>query len=108
APRKTTHAGGQALAARGVNDHALRRYGLRLLKVGMLFPAEPGVLTEFARGLEEILVVEEKRPFVELFARDALYNAPVRPRIVGTTDERGEVLVLADGELDADRVAIVI
>ena len=98
----------EALGALGLDDDALRRYGLRLLKVGMLFPAEPGVLTEFARGLEEILVVEEKRPFVELFARDALYNAPVRPRIVGKTDERGEVLVPADGELDADRVALVI
>jgi indolepyruvate ferredoxin oxidoreductase len=98
----------EALAELGLDDDALRRYGIRLLKLGLLFPAEPGVLGEFARGLEEILVVEEKRSFVELFTRDVLYNAPVRPRIVGKTDERGERLVPADGELDADRIALVI
>jgi len=98
----------EALAALGLDDDALRRYGIRVLKLGMLFPAEPGVLTEFARGLEEILIIEEKRSFIELFTRDVLYNAAVRPRIVGKTDERGERLVPADGELDADRVALVV
>jgi indolepyruvate ferredoxin oxidoreductase len=59
----------------------------------------------FARGLEEILVVEEKRSFVEMFLRDVLYNDAVHPRVVGKRDEQGRPLVPASGELDADRIA---
>ncbi|PYM56815.1 MAG: 2-oxoacid ferredoxin oxidoreductase, partial [Candidatus Rokuibacteriota bacterium] len=98
----------QALRDLGLDDPALRAHGIRLLKVGMLFPLEPGIVREFARGLEEILVVEEKRGFLELLFRDVLYNQAVRPRIVGKRDEAGRILVPADGELDADLVARVV
>src|SRR5438132_597861 len=73
----------QALVELGLDDEALRRHGIRILKMGMLFPMEPRVVREFARGLEEILVVEEKRAFLEMFAKDLLYGMPDRPRIVG-------------------------
>jgi indolepyruvate ferredoxin oxidoreductase len=98
----------QALTDLGLDDAALRRYGIRLLKVGMLFPLERGIVRELARGLEEVLVVEEKRGFLELLLREALYDLPDRPRIVGKRDEAGQVLVPADGELDADAVARVV
>ena len=98
----------QALRDLGLDDPALRAHGIRLLKVGMLFPLEPGIVREFAHGLEEILVVEEKRGFLELLFRDVLYNQAVRPRIVGKRDEAGRILVPADGELDADLVARVV
>ncbi len=98
----------QALRDLGLDDAALGRHGVRLLKIGMLFPMEPGIVREFARGLEEILVVEEKRAFVELLMRDVLYNHAERPRIVGKRDEQGRVLVPADGELDADTVARIV
>jgi indolepyruvate ferredoxin oxidoreductase len=98
----------QALADLGLDDAGLRRHGIRLLKLGMLFPLERGIVREFARGLEELLVVEEKRGFLELLLRDALYDLPDRPRIVGKRDEAGQVLVPADGELDADAVARVL
>ncbi|MBI2206190.1 MAG: indolepyruvate ferredoxin oxidoreductase family protein [Candidatus Rokubacteria bacterium] len=98
----------QALAELGLTDGELRRYGIRLLKVGMLFPMEPGIVREFARGLEEILVIEEKRAFVELFVRDVLYNAPDRPRIVGKRDLEGRPLVPAQAELDSDRIAQIV
>jgi indolepyruvate ferredoxin oxidoreductase len=65
-------------------------------------------VTEFARGLDELLVVEEKRGFLELLLRDALYNHAERPRIVGKRDLEGRPLVPADGELDADRIAQVV
>ena len=71
----------------------------------MLYPMEPAIVRQFARGLEEILVVEEKRSFIEMFLRDALYNDAVHPRIVGKRDEQGRPLVPANGELDADRIA---
>jgi indolepyruvate ferredoxin oxidoreductase len=95
----------EALRELGLDEAALRRHGIRILKVGMLFPMEPGIVRHFARGLEEILVVEEKRSFVELFVRDVLYNDAVHPRVVGKRDEQGRPLVPASGELDADRIA---
>ncbi len=95
----------EALRELGLDDAALRSHGIRILKVGMLFPMEPGIVRRFARGLEEILVVEEKRSFVEMFLRDVLYNDAVHPRIVGKRDEQGRPLVPANGELDADRIA---
>ena len=82
----------QALAELGLDDAALRRYGIRILKMGMLFPMEPRIVREFARGLEEILVVEEKRAFLEMFAKDILYGMPDRPRIVGKRDEEDRPL----------------
>ncbi len=98
----------QALADLGLDEAALRRYGIRLLKLGMLFPMEPGIVREFARGLEELLVVEEKRGFGELLIRDVLYNQAERPRVVGKRDEQGRPLVPADGELDADAIARIV
>ena len=98
----------QALGDLGLDDGALRRHGIRLLKLGMLYPLERGIVREFARGLEELLVVEEKRGFLELLLREALYELPDRPRIVGKRDDAGQILVPADGELDADVVARVV
>src|SRR6185369_6864822 len=98
----------EALRELGLDDAALRHHGVRILKVGMLFPMEPGIVRTFARGLEEILVVEEKRSFVEMFLRDVLYNDTVHPRVVGKRDEQGRPLVPADGELDADRIAQIV
>ncbi|HET7342097.1 MAG TPA: indolepyruvate ferredoxin oxidoreductase family protein [Methylomirabilota bacterium] len=95
----------EALRELGLDDAALAHHGIRILKVGMLFPLEPGIVRRFARGLEEILVVEEKRSFVELFVRDVLYNDAVHPRVLGKHDAQGRPLVPANGELDADRIA---
>jgi indolepyruvate ferredoxin oxidoreductase len=95
----------QALTDLGLDDGALRHHGIRLLKLGMLFPMEPAIVREFARGLEEVLVVEEKRGFAELLIRDVLYDLAERPRVVGKRDEAGRALVPADNELDADAIA---
>src|SRR5262245_29370922 len=95
----------QALAELGLDDDGLRRFGIRILKMAMLSPMEPRIVREFARGLEEILVVEEKRSFLEMFAKDVLYGAPDRPRVVGKLDEEDRVLLSPVGELDADAIA---
>ncbi|MGH7331250.1 MAG: indolepyruvate ferredoxin oxidoreductase family protein [Candidatus Rokuibacteriota bacterium] len=108
APGKTYYDLREALLELGLDDAALQRYGIRLLRVGMLFPMEPGIVREFAQGLEEILVVEEKRAFVELFIRDVLYNSTERPRVVGKRDLADRPLVPANGELDADRIALIV
>ncbi len=108
APGKTYYDLREALRELGLDDAELRRHGIRLLRIGMLFPMEPGIVREFARGLEEILVVEEKRSFVEMFIREILYNQSERPHVVGKRDLEGQPLVPAHGELDADRIAQIV
>ena len=98
----------QALDELGLTSAELERRGIRLLKMAMLFPFDKETVREFARGLDEVLVIEEKRPFLETFTRDALYSAPDRPLVVGKLDEQERPLVPAAGELDADQIARVI
>ena len=98
----------QALGDLGLDDDALRRFGIRLLRLQMVWPVEPEIVRRFAGGLDEILVLDEKRAFIELFVRDILYGRAAAPRVVGKTDERGRRLVPADGELSADRIAAIV
>ena len=98
----------EALGRLGLKDDDLRRYGIRLLKLGMIHPLEQKTIREFASGLAEMFVVEEKRAFVELFLRDELYNLPDRPLILGKKDEHGQFLFPAYHELDADTIARVL
>jgi indolepyruvate ferredoxin oxidoreductase len=101
---KTYHDVQQALREMGLDEAALRQYGVRLLKIGMLHPLEPQIVREFARGLEEILVIEEKRPFIELFAKEVLYGTANAPRIVGKRDEEGRDLLPYHGEFESDTI----
>ena len=78
--------------------------GVRLYKVGLSFPIERTRMRAFAQGLQEILVVEEKAPIVETQLRDLLYNAELRPVIVGKRDAQGRPLVSAVGELRPSRL----
>ena len=95
----------QALTELGLDEGALRRYGIRILKMAMLFPMEPRVVREFSRGLQEILVVEEKRSFLEMFCKEILYGMTDRPQVVGKVDEEDRPLLQPVGELDSDLVA---
>ncbi|MCG2584780.1 indolepyruvate ferredoxin oxidoreductase family protein [Massilia sp. TS11] len=82
----------QALADLGIDEQAARDIGLRLYKIGMTWPLEASGVHAFARGLEEILVVEEKRQILEYALKEELYNLPdsERPRVVGKFDDTGE------------------
>jgi indolepyruvate ferredoxin oxidoreductase len=82
----------QALADLGIDEQAAREIGLRLYKVGMTWPLDAPGVQEFARGLDEILVVEEKRQVLEYALKEELYNLPdgERPRVVGKFDDTGE------------------
>jgi indolepyruvate ferredoxin oxidoreductase len=91
-----------ALRDLGLDDDALARAGIRILKLGMTYPLETAIVEEFARGLEEILVVEEKRSFLEFQLRDLLYNHASRPRIYG------KEYLPTHGELDPDPIARVL
>ena len=95
----------QALMNLGLDDAALEAMGIRILTMGLLYPVEPTIVEEFAQGLEEIIVVEDKRPLLELFIKDLLYARPDRPVVVGKADEKGAQLLTAHGELQADQIA---
>jgi indolepyruvate ferredoxin oxidoreductase len=83
----------QALADLGIDEKVARDIGLRVYKVAMTWPLEPQGARRFARGLEEILVVEEKRQLIEYQIKEELYTweADKRaPRVVGKFDDNGE------------------
>ena len=82
----------QALGDLGIDAQEAARIGIRLYKVGLVWPLEAEGVRQFAQGLQEILVVEEKRQFIEYQLKEHLYNwrEDVRPRVVGKYDERGE------------------
>ncbi len=97
----------QALDDLGIDDREAARIGLRVFKLGMSWPLEPIATHEFASGLEEILVVEEKRSIIEDQLTGQLYNWPVdeRPRVIGEFDEYGNDLLPNLGELTPAMVA---
>jgi len=83
----------QALADLGIDEHVARDIGLRVYKVGMSWPLEPQGARRFAEGLEEILVVEEKRQVIEYQIKEELYTWEAgkrAPRVVGKFDDNGE------------------
>ena len=81
----------QALADLGIDDARPRQLGIRLYKVGLTWPLEATGARRFADGLEDVLVVEEKRGFVEDQLVRILYNlaASTPPSVVGKRDESG-------------------
>lgn len=84
----------QALIDLGLDDITCRQLGIRLHKVNVVWPLEATATREFATGLREILVVEEKRQVIEYQIKEELYNwrADVRPNVVGKYhgDEGGD------------------
>ena len=99
-----------ALDCLGIDDKVAARIGLRLYKVGMVWPLEPEGARRFAEGLQEILVIEEKRPIIEPGLSSLLYNlgGSSRPRIVGKADPAGRPLLPSHGETNPNMVAKII
>ncbi|HXN43477.1 MAG TPA: indolepyruvate ferredoxin oxidoreductase family protein, partial [Xanthobacteraceae bacterium] len=96
----------QALSDLGIDERAAA-LGIRLYKVGLTWPLEPAGARRFAEGLTDVLVVEEKRGFIEQQLVHMLYNldAARRPTVVGKTDESGAPLLPSEGELTPSMVA---
>ena len=86
-------------------DDDLRANGIRLLHIGMPVPLDPATVVDFAEGLDEIVVIEEKQPNLELRFRHTLYDLTHRPRIVGRQAPDGTALFSAAGGLHADTIA---
>ncbi len=92
----------QALLDLGLDDETCRQIGIRLHKVGVVWPLEAQLTREFATGLQEILVVEEKRQMIEYQLKEELYNwrSDVRPSVVGkfASEEEHDAEGFAGGE----------
>ncbi|HEY8569023.1 indolepyruvate ferredoxin oxidoreductase family protein [Microbulbifer sp.] len=102
----------QAFEDMGIDEERARALGIRILKVGMTYPLDVPGIQEFARGLDRLLVLEEKRSLMEVQLKEELYNVHVRdphfPRILGKVDEHDNPLLPVYGELSPAVVAQVL
>ena len=87
-----------------VDEDAIAACGVRLIEMQMPIPFDARTVRHFARGLDEIFVIEEKQPNMELLIKDALYSARERPAVLGKQDEDGLALIPGFGGLDADSI----
>ncbi len=92
----------QALHSLGLSEADLSALGIRLIQIGLMYPLDAAVMRQLTKGVAEVLVVEEKRNFLELHLKEALYGVTGAPVITGKTDPDGRALVQSWGALDAD------
>ncbi|MBO0727974.1 MAG: indolepyruvate ferredoxin oxidoreductase family protein [Acidimicrobiaceae bacterium] len=92
----------QAVADLGISPED---NGVRILKLAMTYPLVDETVLEFAASVDELLVIEEKRPFVETQLRSLLHEAGSRVPVLGKRDRAGDPLVSQIGELDATAIA---
>ncbi|MDO6565368.1 indolepyruvate ferredoxin oxidoreductase family protein [Amphritea sp. 1_MG-2023] len=100
----------QALEDLGINHLQAAELGIRLYKIAMPWPLEPEGIYEFADGLDEILVIEEKRGLIEDQLKEQLYSwqdrhQSTRPNVVGKKDALGNELLTSLGELTPAMIA---
>ncbi|MFM9943073.1 MAG: indolepyruvate ferredoxin oxidoreductase family protein [Hyphomicrobiaceae bacterium] len=100
-----------ALDDLGIDEVKANQLGLRLYKVGMPWPLEPQGLQAFAKGLDLIICVEEKRSLIETQVKEQLYHATERPVVVGKRDEsdnKSSWLFHAKGALEPSDIAVAV
>ncbi|MEL6978705.1 MAG: indolepyruvate ferredoxin oxidoreductase family protein [Pseudomonadota bacterium] len=95
----------EALALLGLDEAALRRLGVTIGKPGLAWPIDQDGLRRFANGLSLLIVIEEKRAFLEPQIKTALYGAPGAPRILGKCDEAGAPMLRSHLDLDPIMIA---
>ncbi|MBX3582036.1 MAG: indolepyruvate ferredoxin oxidoreductase family protein [Rhizobiaceae bacterium] len=98
----------QALEDIGINEERANEIGVRLFKVGCPWPLDLEHIKDFARGLEMIVVVEEKRSLIEVQVREDLYGSAMQPTVIGKKDENGRWLFPVKGALDPNDIAIAL
>ncbi|MFN3548892.1 MAG: indolepyruvate ferredoxin oxidoreductase family protein, partial [Mesorhizobium sp.] len=98
----------QALEDIGIDEARANRIGVRLFKLGCPWPLDFDHLRDFARGLDMIVVVEEKRSLIEAQVREQLYGTGIQPVVVGKRDEHGHTLFQPQGALDPNEIAIAL
>ena len=98
----------QALDELGLDEVMCNALGLRIFKLGCVWPLDRAEMVRFAQGLDTVIVVEEKQALIETQFRDLLYGATHQPVCVGKKDERGASLFPPQGAIDPIAVAIQI
>ncbi len=98
----------QALDQLGIDEVEAANLGLKLFKIAMTWPLEPEGVKKFARNLDLIIVVEEKRSLIETQLREQLYGQKNAPVIVGKMDEKNAPLFRAKAALDPNEIALTI
>ncbi len=98
----------QALDELGIDEVKCNDVGMRLFKIGCVWPIGRQELLDFAQGLDLIIVVEEKRSLIEVQVREELYGTANQPVCIGKKDEQGNWLFPVKGALDPNDVAIAI
>ncbi|AXB48226.1 indolepyruvate ferredoxin oxidoreductase [Amycolatopsis albispora] len=95
----------RALDDLGLDEAAMEHLGIRLIRLAMPWPIDAEELRRLTADLDEVLVVEDKVPFLEEHLKAALYRVPGAPLVVGRFDERNRPLLTARGQLSAEDVA---
>ncbi|NMG39207.1 indolepyruvate ferredoxin oxidoreductase family protein [Chelativorans sp. ZYF759] len=98
----------QALDDIGIDEARAGQLGIRLFKIACPWPLDLEHVRDFAKGLDMVIVVEEKRSLIEVQLREDLYGTAMQPTIVGKKDERGDWLFPVHGALDPNEIAIAI
>ncbi len=98
----------QAMDDLGIDEVMANKLGIRVFKVACPWPMVPEEIIDFARGLETIVVVEEKRSLIEVQIKEELYGTGIQPLVVGKRDERGDWLFPVKGALDPNDIAIAV
>lgn len=96
----------QAFEELGIDERRAAELGISLYKVGMTWPIEPTGIKEFARGLDILIVVEEKRALIESQIKTLLYGLDDAPRIVGKTNLDGDVMFQSEAALNPIQIAV--
>ena len=95
----------RALTELGLGQEQWQALGLRIAHVRMPWPFDEAQLRAFADGVERVLVIEDKLPFVEAALKEALYRTPQAPWVLGKSDADGRELLPVSGAVSADDVA---
>jgi len=95
----------QALNDLGLTDDQLAPKGVRVMKLGMVYPLDRTEIRGFASGLSEIVVVEEKRSFVEAAVKEILYGQPDAPVVSGKLTPQNEPLLRQNADLTPELIA---
>ena len=94
-----------ALRLLGVSEERAQHLGISVYKVGMVWPLEPEGIRNFAFGLEQLVVVEEKRALLETEVKEVLYGCS-EPLVVGKRDRKGAMLFSSSLALEPVGIAI--
>ena len=98
----------QALELLGLDAVRAAAMGISLYKVGCIWPLDGERVAEFASGHDTLLVVEEKKAFLEVQIAEALVNDRDAPLLIGKKDESGRALLSSVVQLDPADIARLI